>query len=164
MATVLRVVDGDTIEVDIDGAVERLRYIGIDTPETDERCAQAATAANEAVLGEGIVRLVPDEENRDTYGRLLRYVYVGETFVNLELAERGVAVVDASAAGLGGCPYAKGASGNVASEDVLYMLNGLGVETGVDLDTLARAGWLACEALGRTPASKVSLALKSKAE
>jgi micrococcal nuclease len=92
-ATVLRVVDGDTIEVDIDGAVERLRYIGIDTPETNERCAGAATAVNEEVLGDGVVRLVPDEEDRDIYGRLLRYVYVGETFVNLELAERGVAVV-----------------------------------------------------------------------
>lgn len=92
-ATLVRVVDGDTIDVEIDGEVERLRYIGIDTPEIDERCAQAATAANELVLGDGKLRLAPDEENRDVYGRILRYVYIGETFVNLELAKLGLADV-----------------------------------------------------------------------
>ena len=64
--------------------------------------------------------------------------------------------------GLGGCPYAAGASGNVASEDVLYMLNGLGIATGVDLDKLAEAGQFICTALGRAPASKVALALEGK--
>ncbi|NUB29325.1 hydroxymethylglutaryl-CoA lyase, partial [Azospirillum brasilense] len=68
----------------------------------------------------------------DTYGQALANI--------LATLEMGVAVVDSSVAGLGGCPYAKGASGNVASEDVLYMLNGLGVETGVDLDRLVAAG------------------------
>ena len=90
----------------------------------------------------------------DTYGQALANI--------LACMERGVAVVDSSVAGLGGCPYAKGASGNVASDDVLYMLDGLAIETGVDLDRLARAGWDVCEALGRAPASKVSLALKAK--
>ena len=90
----------------------------------------------------------------DTYGQALANI--------LACLERGVAVADSSTAGLGGCPYAKGASGNVATEDVLYMLNGLGIETGVDLDQVARAGWAVSDLLDRKPASKVSLALRSK--
>jgi hydroxymethylglutaryl-CoA lyase len=86
----------------------------------------------------------------DTYGQALTNLYAA-----LEL---GVAVVDSSVAGLGGCPYAKGASGNVASEDVLYMLNGLGIETGVDLDRLIAAGAFISDALGRPTASKVARA------
>jgi hydroxymethylglutaryl-CoA lyase len=90
----------------------------------------------------------------DTYGQALANI--------LSALAQGIAVVDSSVAGLGGCPYAVGASGNVASEDVLYMLNGLGIETGVDLDQLAEAGRFICAALGRTPASKVALALEGK--
>lgn len=86
----------------------------------------------------------------DTYGQALANLYAA-----LEL---GVAVVDSSVAGLGGCPYAKGASGNVASEDVLYLLNGLGIETGVDLDRLIAAGAFISDALGRPTASKVARA------
>ena len=73
-----------------------------------------------------------------------------------------VATVDASVAGLGGCPYAPGAAGNVATEDVLYLLDGLGIETGVDLHAVAAAGWFICDALGRSPVSKVSLALRGR--
>lgn len=86
----------------------------------------------------------------DTYGQALANLYAALTM--------GVAVVDSSVAGLGGCPYAKGASGNVASEDVLYMLNGLGIETGVDLDRLIAAGAFISDALGRPTASKVARA------
>ncbi|HEY6336220.1 MAG TPA: hydroxymethylglutaryl-CoA lyase [Alphaproteobacteria bacterium] len=91
----------------------------------------------------------------DTYGQALANI--------LAAMERGVAVVDSSVAGLGGCPYAKGASGNVASEDVLYMLDGLGTESGVDLAKLVAAGRYICAELGKTPVSKVSLALAGKA-
>ena len=91
----------------------------------------------------------------DTYGQALANI--------LACLERGVAVVDSSVAGLGGCPYAKGASGNVASEDVLYMLNGLGVETGVELAKLIEAGRFICAELGKAPVSKVSQALAAKA-
>ena len=91
----------------------------------------------------------------DTYAQAL---------ANLMAAmEQGIAVADSSVAGLGGCPYAKGASGNVASEDVLYLLNGLGVRTGVDLEKLAAAGRFICGELGREPASKVARALAAKA-
>ncbi|HSM11302.1 MAG TPA: hydroxymethylglutaryl-CoA lyase [Lysobacter sp.] len=87
----------------------------------------------------------------DTYGQALANV--------LACLEEGVAVVDSAVAGVGGCPYARGASGNVASEDVVYMLHGLGIETGVDLPLLADTGrWLAA-LLGRETGSKVGKAL-----
>ena len=91
----------------------------------------------------------------DTYGQAL---------VNLYAAlECGVAAFDSSVAGLGGCPYAKGATGNVATEDVLYMLNGLGIETGVAMDKLIAAGEYICGALGRPTHSKAARAIKAKA-
>jgi hydroxymethylglutaryl-CoA lyase len=91
----------------------------------------------------------------DTYGQALANI-----LASLEL---GVATFDSSVAGLGGCPYAPGAAGNVASEDVLYLLDGLGIETGVDLARLAAAGEFISAALGRAPQSKVALALAAKA-
>ena len=87
----MRVVDGDTIRVRLAGAEERVRYIGIDTPERDERCFVAALEANEALLEKGPLRLEFDRERRDRYGRLLAYVYAGGTFVNLELVREGMA-------------------------------------------------------------------------
>jgi hydroxymethylglutaryl-CoA lyase len=76
--------------------------------------------------------------------------------------EMGIAQFDASVAGLGGCPYAKGATGNVATEDVLFMLNGLGIATGIDLDALVdTAGWISAR-LGRPPVSRVARALLAK--
>lgn len=87
----------------------------------------------------------------DTYGQALANV--------LAALERGIAIVDSSVAGLGGCPYAPGAGGNLASEDVLYMLNGLGVKTGVDLDALVEVGRFVSAQLGRAPTSKVNVAL-----
>lgn len=87
----------------------------------------------------------------DTYGQALANI--------LAALELGIEVVDCSVAGLGGCPYAKGASGNVASEDVLYMLSGLGIETGVDLRRLTAAGTFICETLGRSTGSRVARAL-----
>jgi len=90
----------------------------------------------------------------DTYGQALANIYA-----SLEL---GVAGFDSSVSGLGGCPYAKGATGNVATEDVVYMLDGLGIETGVDLEKLFRAGEFICRELKREPASKVARALSAK--
>lgn len=71
----------------------------------------------------------------------------------------GINTVDSSVSGLGGCPYAKGASGNVATEDVVYMLNGLGVETNVDLQKVILAGNFICKHLGRPSGSKAAIAL-----
>lgn len=86
----------------------------------------------------------------DTYGQALANIYAS-------LLE-GITVFDSSVAGLGGCPYAKGASGNVASEDVLYLLDGLGIETGVDLERLILAGRQICSVLGRPSGSRVAKA------
>ncbi len=87
----------------------------------------------------------------DTYGQALVNIYTALL--------RGVSVVDASVAGLGGCPYANGASGNVATEDLVYLLNGLGIEHGVDLNSLVKAGAFISSKLGSTNASKVANAL-----
>ncbi|MEQ8708589.1 MAG: hydroxymethylglutaryl-CoA lyase [Rhodospirillales bacterium] len=86
----------------------------------------------------------------DTYGQALANLYA--------VLDCGIATVDSSVAGLGGCPYAKGASGNVATEDVLYMLAGLGIETGVDLNAVIEAGRFISAELGRAPSSKVNQA------
>jgi hydroxymethylglutaryl-CoA lyase len=86
----------------------------------------------------------------DTYGQALANILVA--------LQAGIATVDASVAGLGGCPYARGASGNVATEDVLYMLQGLGIETGVDLSRLCAAGDAISRALGRANGSRVARA------
>lgn len=90
--TVTRVVDGDTIVVTVNGVEERLRYIGIDTPEDDEPCGDVARDANAALVAGRTVRLERDESERDRYGRLLRYVFVGDTFVNAELVAQGYAI------------------------------------------------------------------------
>jgi hydroxymethylglutaryl-CoA lyase len=91
----------------------------------------------------------------DTYGQALANTYAA--------LECGVAVFDSSVAGLGGCPYAKGATGNVATEDVLFMLDGLDIETGVDMAKLLEAGRFICEFLGRPTSSRVARALMAKA-
>ena len=90
----------------------------------------------------------------DTYGQSLANIYAS--------LEAGVRTFDSSVAGLGGCPYAAGASGNVATEDVLYMLQGLGMQTGVDLDKVVDAGVWICGILGKEPASKAGRAIAAK--
>ena len=90
----------------------------------------------------------------DTYGQALANLLMG--------LEMGVATIDSSVAGLGGCPYAKGATGNVATEDVLYMLHGMGITTGIDFNKILEAGWFISDELGRAPVSRVSLAYRQK--
>src|SRR6201996_7198629 len=90
----------------------------------------------------------------DTYGQALANLYAG--------MEEGVRVIDAAAGGLGGCPYAPGATGNVATEDVVYMLEGMGIGTGVDLQKLLAATNEITALIGRTPASRVANALNAK--
>ncbi|MCX8904232.1 hydroxymethylglutaryl-CoA lyase [Vibrio parahaemolyticus] len=92
----------------------------------------------------------------DTWGQALANIY--------QALSMGINTVDSSVAGLGGCPYAQGASGNVATEDVLYLCQGLGIETGVDLELLAKAGWMISDELQRQPTSKVSQALRHRME
>lgn len=107
---------------------------------------------------EAVARRVPLAQlaghYHDTYGQALANIYAS--------LEAGVATFDASVAGLGGCPYAKGASGNVATEDVVYMLNGLGIETGIDLGKLVDTGQWICGLIGKEPASKAGRAIAAK--
>lgn len=113
----------------------------------------------EAML-ESVLKNIPSQKLavhfHDTWGQALANIY--QAFI------MGIETVDSSVAGLGGCPYAHGASGNVATEDVLYLCRGLGIETGVDLELLAKAGWMFSEELHRQPTSKVSLALRHRYE
>ncbi|MEP6656315.1 MAG: hydroxymethylglutaryl-CoA lyase [Betaproteobacteria bacterium] len=91
----------------------------------------------------------------DTYGQALTNVYAA--------LQMGVATFDCAVAGLGGCPYAKGATGNVASEDLLFLLDGLGIETGVDMTALRAAGQYISDFLGRASVSRVARALAARA-
>jgi hydroxymethylglutaryl-CoA lyase len=107
---------------------------------------------------EDVAKVVPVEKLaghfHDTYGQALANT--------LAALESGVANFDSSVAGLGGCPYAKGATGNVATEDLLYMLDGMGITTGVDMQKLIAAGTYICAALGRPTQSRVARALAAK--
>ncbi|MER2602186.1 MAG: hydroxymethylglutaryl-CoA lyase [Candidatus Competibacter phosphatis] len=116
--------------------------IGVGTPEAAKRLIETVGA-----------RIPLDRiagHYHDTYGMAIANIYAS--------LQCGVTVFDASVAGLGGCPYAKGASGNVATEDVVYLLNGLGIATGIDLDALIDCSAWISAALGRPPASKVARA------
>lgn len=119
----------------------------------------SGTPARVVAMIDAVARRVPRERLavhcHDTYGQALANI--------LAALETGIATVDSSVAGLGGCPYAPGAAGNVASEDVVYMLDGLRVEHGIDLAKLAAAGRFISDALGREPASKCAKALAAKA-
>ena len=116
------------------------------------------TAGKTRALIEVVGRDIPRDRLaghfHDTYGQALANIYAS-------LLE-GINVFDSSVAGLGGCPYAKGATGNVATEDVLYLMQGLGIETGVDMDKLIAAGNRICEVLGKTNGSRVARAFLSR--
>ncbi|MBP6118270.1 MAG: hydroxymethylglutaryl-CoA lyase [Giesbergeria sp.] len=120
--------------------------IGVGTPSKVQRAIEAALAhyAIDEVSG----------HFHDTYGQAL-----ANTLAALEL---GVWNFQSSVAGLGGCPYAKGATGNVATEDVVYLLHGMGIETGIDLDKLIDAGVFISDFLGRKPNSRAATALLNK--
>lgn len=92
-ARVVRVIDGDTIDVNLNGQEQRVRYIGMNTPERDEPCYSEARRANDALVSGQTVRLVRDQSETDRYGRLLRYIYVGDVFVNERLVAEGWAEV-----------------------------------------------------------------------
>lgn len=92
----------------------------------------------------------------DTYGQALANI--------LAALHSGIHIIDSSVSGLGGCPYAPSASGNVASEDVVYMLNGLGIKTGIDLEQLISTSWFVADLLNRQPSAKVTLAVSAKSK
>jgi hydroxymethylglutaryl-CoA lyase len=118
------------------------------------------TAGSVRKLIETVTKDIPVERLavhcHDTYGQALTNIYAA-----LQL---GVQVIDSSVAGLGGCPFAKGATGNVATEDVVYLLHGLGIETGIDMDRLIAAGNFISAALGRNNQSRAAMAITKKTQ
>jgi hydroxymethylglutaryl-CoA lyase len=120
--------------------------IGVGTPS---KAKAMLRAVGQAVPAEKLAM-----HFHDTYGQALANLYAG--------MEEGVRVIDSAAGGLGGCPYAPGATGNVATEDVVYMLEGMGVRTGVDMQKLLAATNEITALIGRTPVSRVATALNAK--
>jgi hydroxymethylglutaryl-CoA lyase len=116
------------------------------------------TAGKARALIEQVSDTVPLEKLavhfHDTYGQALANLYAG--------MEEGCRVIDTAAGGLGGCPYAPGATGNVATEDVVYMLEGMGIRTGVDMPKLVAATNVVSQLIGRPPVSRVAAALNAK--
>ena len=136
----------------------RLAALGCDELSLGDTIGTGTPGKARAMI-EAVAAEVPRERLavhfHDTYGQALANIYAA--------LEAGIAIVDSAVAGLGGCPYAKGATGNVATEDVLYLLDGLGIETGVAMDGLLTASRFIAQALGRPPASKAALALTTGA-
>jgi hydroxymethylglutaryl-CoA lyase len=147
-------------EVPVESVVDvakRLADLGCDDIDIADTIGVGTPAHCREVV-EAVARLVPvgrlAGHFHDTYGQALANI--------LACLQAGVTTFHSSVAGLGGCPYAKGATGNVATEDVLYMLHGMGIETGVDLEKVFEAGRFISAALGREPASRVARAMAAK--
>jgi hydroxymethylglutaryl-CoA lyase len=137
--------------------VARMRDLGCDEIDIADTIGVATARQSQAVM-QRAAREFPLERLaghfHDTYGQALTNIYA--------CLEVGVAIFHSSVSGLGGCPYAKGASGNVATEDVLYLLHGLGIETGIDLDQVVDAGQYISQQLGRTGTSRAGNAIVAK--
>ena len=148
---------GEVSPDEVERVVRLMRGIGVDHCGVADTIGVGTPKRVQAAL-ERALRHYPLVEVsghfHDTYGQALANIYAS--------LEMGVHTFDASAAGLGGCPYAKGATGNVATEDVLFMLDGLGIDTGIDLNALVDAGNYISQVLGRAPVSRAGKALLAK--
>jgi hydroxymethylglutaryl-CoA lyase len=146
-------VSADAVEL----VVKLMKDIGVQHCGVADTIGVGTPGRVQAALERALKHYPVDEVSghfHDTYGQALANVYA-----SLEL---GVHTFDASVSGLGGCPYAKGATGNVATEDVVFMLHGLGIETGIDLDALVDAGAFIADVIGRPGSSRVGRALLAK--
>jgi hydroxymethylglutaryl-CoA lyase len=138
-------------------AVARMRELGCDEIDMADTIGVATPRHTQAVMRRAMAEFDIGHLSghfHDTYGQALANIYAS--------LEVGIAIFHSSVSGLGGCPYAKGATGNVATEDVLYMLAGLGIATGVDLDAVVDAGLFISQALGRKSASRAGNAIAAK--
>ncbi|CEJ96479.1 Hydroxymethylglutaryl-CoA lyase (EC 4.1.3.4) [Caballeronia glathei] len=137
--------------------VERMKALGCDEIDIADTIGVGTPARTREVLA-AASRVFPRERLsghfHDTYGQAIGNIYAA--------LEEGIEIFHASVAGLGGCPYAKGATGNVATEDVVYLMNGLGIETGVNLDQLVEIGDFISRAIGKPSASRAGKALLAK--
>jgi len=148
---------GEVSADEVERVVRLMKAIGVDHCGVADTIGVGTPAAVQRAMERALKHYPTAEVSghfHDTYGQALANIYA--------CLEIGIHVFDASIAGLGGCPYAKGATGNVATEDVVFMLNGLGIETGIDLDKLVDAGAFISRVLGRAPVSRAGKALLAK--
>jgi hydroxymethylglutaryl-CoA lyase len=148
---------GEVSPDEVERVVRLMKAIGVDHCGVADTIGVGTPKRAQAALERALKHFPIDQVSghfHDTYGQAL-----GNIYACLEL---GIHTFDASVAGLGGCPYAKGATGNVGTEDVLFMLNGLGIETGVDIDKLVDAAEFISNVLGRKPVSRSGNALLAK--
>jgi hydroxymethylglutaryl-CoA lyase len=139
--------------------VRRLRDLGCDEIDIADTIGVATPRQVQTVMQRAATEFPLERLSghfHDTYGQALANIYAS--------LEVGIAIYHTSVAGLGGCPYAKGATGNVATEDVLYMMQGLGIATGVDLDAVVEAGQFISQQLGRAAVSRAGNAITAKRE
>jgi hydroxymethylglutaryl-CoA lyase len=137
--------------------VRRMRDLGCDEIDIADTIGVGTPKKVQAILQRAMQEFPIDRLSghfHDTYGQALANIYAS--------LEVGISIFHSSVAGLGGCPYAKGATGNVATEDVLYLMNGLGIDTGIDLDAVVDAGQFISQHLGRKPVSRVNNAIAAK--
>jgi len=148
---------GEVSADEVERVVKLMKAIGVDHCGVADTIGVGTPRRAQAALERALKHFPIDQVSghfHDTYGQAL-----GNIYACLEL---GIHTFDASVAGLGGCPYAKGATGNVGTEDVLFMLNGLGIETGIDIDKLVDAAEFISSVLGRKPVSRSGNALLAK--
>lgn len=149
--------EGDVSAEAVAVTAEKLWQMGCYEVSLSDTIGTGTPGKTEAMI-EAALKRVPltalAAHYHDTYGQALANIHAS--------LECGVSVFDSSIAGLGGCPYAKGATGNVATEDVVYMLNGMGIETGIDIDSLIDAAEFICSVLGRPTNSRAGRALALK--
>ena len=145
---------GEVSADEVEHVVRLMKDIGVQHVGVADTIGVGTPARVQAAMARALKHFPLEEVSghfHDTYGQALANIYA--------CLEMGVHVFDTSVAGLGGCPYAKGATGNVATEDVVFMLQGLGIETGVDLERLVDAGAAITRVIGRPPVSRVARAL-----
>ena len=148
---------GEVTPDEVEHLVKLFKQIGVQHCGVADTIGVGTPRRVQAVMARALKHYPLDQVSghfHDTYGQALVNIYA--------CLEMGIHIFDASVAGLGGCPYAKGATGNVATEDVVFMLHGMGVETGIDLDALVDAGIFISDLLGRPPVSRVGKALLIK--
>jgi hydroxymethylglutaryl-CoA lyase len=148
---------GDVPVESVVDVVERMKALGCDEIDIADTIG-VGTAGRTSEVMAAVSKVFPRERLsghfHDTYGQAVANVYAS--------LQEGIEIFHASVAGLGGCPYAKGATGNVATEDVIFLLNGLGIETGVDLDQLVEIGDFISQAIGKPSSSRAGRALLAK--
>ncbi|WP_377159969.1 hydroxymethylglutaryl-CoA lyase [Roseateles sp. UC29_93] len=149
--------EGDVSADEVERVVQLMKAIGVDHLGVADTIGVGTPRKVQAAMERALKHYPLVEVSghfHDTYGQALTNIYA--------CLEMGIHTFDASVAGLGGCPYAKGATGNVATEDVVFLLNGLGIETGIDIDKLVDAGAFISGVLGRPPVSRVGKAILAK--